>query len=93
MKQELMADGTYRDSSVWLDVHQEINGKSKGDKCCRTTPIGYLNQIRRGQTMKLLSIGSGPAWKNVMKPKNPVSPFWTTIVANDDYWPELRRLP
>lgn len=90
-KQERREDGTVRDSSVWLDFYVKgLDGKKgKGDKRCRTSPIGYLNQIRRGLTMLLLPLGADPQWKNVLKPKNPASPFWSTFVTNDDYWPEL----
>lgn len=89
MKQSMQEDGAIRDSSVWLDAKRKGHD-DKGDKRCRTRPIGFYRQVRRGLMRLLLPLGADPQFRNCLKPKNPLSPFWVTIVANDDYWPELK---
>jgi hypothetical protein len=63
--------------------------RSSGDKRCKTKPIAKFNNVQRGLTQLQLPLGADPACHNIWKPKNPLSPFWSTIVANDDTWHEL----
>lgn len=82
-------------SEVWSDLYTEWtddNGKvhHSGDKRCRKQPVLFFRAIQRALTALLLPVGADPACHNIWKPKNAVSPFWTTLVGNDDYWPELK---
>jgi hypothetical protein len=80
---------------VWYEPYYEWTDpdtgevRSSGDKRCKTKPIAKFNNVQRGLTQLLLPLGADPACHNIWKPKNPLSPFWTTIVANDDTWHEL----
>jgi hypothetical protein len=81
-------------SEVWTDVYTEWtdeNGKPQhsGDKRCRKQPVRFFHAIQRALTALLLPVGADPACHNIWKPKNPVSPFWTTVAANDEFWPTL----
>jgi hypothetical protein len=82
-------------SEIWMDLYTQWtdeNGKVRhsGDKRCRKQPVRFFHAIQRALTALLLPVGADPACHNIWKPKNPVSPFWTTVVANDDYWPTLK---
>lgn len=80
---------------VWYEPYKEWTDPdtdeacSSGDKRCKTKPIAKFNNVQRGLTQLLLPLGADPGCHNIWKPKNPLSPFWTTIVANDDTWHEL----
>lgn len=90
LQQRMEEDGTVRDSSVWLDVGRRgAEGRKLGDKRCRKKIVGFYRQVIRGLKMLLLPLGADAGFHNVLKPKNPIAPFWTTAVANDDYWPTL----
>ena len=82
-------------SEVWTDLFTEWTDDDGvvhhlGDKRCKKRPLNFFRAIQRGLTALLLPIGADPACHNIWKPKNPLSPFWTTVVANDDYWPVLK---
>jgi hypothetical protein len=86
----VLEDGRIVDSSVWLEVaRRNANGEQEGDKRCRKKIVGFYRQVIRGLKMLLLPLGADVGFQNLLKPKNPLSPFWTTVVANDDYWPTL----
>jgi hypothetical protein len=80
---------------VWWEPYRESTDlftgevKSYGDKRCKTKPINKFLAVQRGLTQLLLPLGADPACHNIWKPKCPLSPFWTTIIANDDCWHEL----
>jgi hypothetical protein len=63
--------------------------KSVGDEDCRTGPIGKYHAVQRSLVSMLLPLGADPGCFNIWKPKNPLSPFWSTIIANDDHWASL----
>ena len=86
----VLEDGRIVDSSVWLEVaRRNPNGEQEGDKRCRKKIVGFYRQVVRGLKMLLLPLGADVGFQNLLKPKNPLSPFWTTVVANDDHWPAL----
>ncbi|MBN9007147.1 MAG: hypothetical protein J0H40_17250 [Rhizobiales bacterium] len=80
---------------VWTDPYWERVDPSTGvvtsggDKRCKTKPIKKLHAVQRALTQLLLPLGADPSFHNILKPKNALSPFWTTVVANDDVWHEL----
>lgn len=80
---------------VWNEPYREsadpLTGEvsTSGDPRCKTKPIAKVGFIQRGLTQLLLPLGADPACRNVWKPKNPLSPFWTTIITNDDCWHDL----
>jgi len=80
---------------VWYEHYQEWTDsktgeiQSAGDKRCKLKPIKKYNHVQRGLTQLLLPLGADPACHNIWKPKGPLSPFWTTIIANDDIWHDL----
>lgn len=87
-------DGVERDATVWYEPYSEWVDQDgvthcAGDKRCRKGPINMYHRIQRGLVSLLLPLGADPACWNLWKPKNPLSPFWTTVVLNDDYWPIL----
>jgi hypothetical protein len=82
-------------SEVWSDLYTEWTDDNgvvhhSGDKRCRKRPVQFFRAIQRALTALLLPVGADPACHNIWKPKNAVSPFWTTVVANDAYWPTLK---
>jgi hypothetical protein len=91
------ADGNVKvvDSCVWNEPpkqwHDPVTGEveKRGDKRCKTGPIEKYWMVHRALKKLLLPLGCDPAFHNVHKPKNALSPFWTTIVCNDDYWATL----
>ena len=72
----------------WTDDDGVVHGT--GDKRCKKRPVKFFRAVQRALTALLIPVGADPACRNVWKPKNPLSPFWTTVVANDDYWPILK---
>jgi hypothetical protein len=62
---------------------------STGDRRCKPKPIAKFHAVQRALTQLLLPLGADPACHNIWKPKNPLSPFWTTVITNDDCWHEL----
>jgi hypothetical protein len=85
-------DGTVKtvDCCVWNDLPREwtdpLTGEvhKSGDARCQSGPIEKYWQIDRALTKLLLPLGCDPAFTNVWKPKGPLSPFWTTVINNDD---------
>ncbi|QOZ78859.1 hypothetical protein XH83_27725 [Bradyrhizobium sp. CCBAU 53351] len=88
-------DGTVRDACVWNEPYRETTDpttgevKIYGDKRCRKGPIEKYHAVQRGLVARLLPLGADPGCWNIFKPKNPLSPFWTTLLANEDHWSEL----
>lgn len=91
----VLPDGKTRDACVWNDMYREttdaVTGevKTSGNPDCRLGPIKKFRAVQRGLVAHLLPLGADPSCWNIYKPKNPLSPFWTTLVANEDFWPEL----
>lgn len=80
---------------VWYEPYKEWTDadtgevRSSGREDCKTKPIAKFHAVQRGLTQLLLPLGADPACWNVWKPKNPLSLFWTTVVANGDCWHDL----
>ncbi|WP_038965556.1 hypothetical protein [Bradyrhizobium diazoefficiens] len=80
---------------VWYEPFKEVTDPTTGevtttgDERCRTKPIAKFHHVQRGLTQQLLPLGADPAMRNLWKPKNPLSPFWTTIIGNDDNFHDL----
>ena len=92
----LQEDGTVRGiSCVWNDPYREITDaetgevRSEGDKRCRSSPIQKFQAVQRGLVTHLLPLGADPGCWNIWKPKNPLSPFWSVLISNSDFAPEL----
>ena len=91
----ILPDGTTRDASVWNEPYREDTDRETGevrtygDKRCRKAPIKHFHAVQRGLVAHLLPLGADPGCWNIGKPKNPLSPFWSTLVCNEDFWPEL----
>jgi hypothetical protein len=77
----------YEPYKEWTDDTGEVH--SSGNKRCKTKPIAKFHAVQRALTQLLLPLGADPACWNIWKPKCPLSPFWTTVVANDDCWHDL----
>jgi len=77
---------------VWYaDCFTEVDPKTgeitkRGKK---TKSVKKYHAVQRGLTQLLLPLGADPSYHNIWKPKCPLSPFWTAIIANDDVWHEL----
>ncbi|WP_144030712.1 hypothetical protein [Bradyrhizobium japonicum] len=91
----VLPDGTTRNACVWNEPYREWTDqdtgevKRIGDKRCRKGPIDKYHAVQRGLVAHLLPLGADPGCWNIWKPKNPCSPFWSTLIANEDFWPEL----
>lgn len=88
------ADGVVRDGTVWFNPIRTItdeNGNAKviGDKRCSKKAIHKFHAVQRWLVALLVPIGADPACHNIWRPKNPLSPYWSTFCTNDDFWPVL----
>ena len=69
---------------------------SVGNKACSTKAISKFHAVQRSLVSMLVDVGADPACHNIWKPKCPLSPLWSTVITNDDYWASLddfRHIP
>jgi hypothetical protein len=88
------ADGVERCGTVWNNPVRTITEPSGSERVvgnpkCQKKPIRKFYAVQRSMVALLAKLGADPACHNVNRPKNPVSPYMTSICANNDYWPIL----
>jgi hypothetical protein len=90
---DLMPDGTYSHphfyfmlppgSEVWNDF---------GDSRCRKDVVKLFNGVSKGLVKALLPLGADPAAPRLtMRGKNPLSPYWKTLILNTTEFMTLKE--
>lgn len=82
------------EACVWNNLPRTIideNGVEQhlGDPRCQKRPVQKFWRTLRSLVDLLIPLGADPAMTNIFRPKNPLSPYWQTIVVQDDRWYEL----
>lgn len=83
--------------AAWDDLLREYTddeGKihRQGDKSCKRAPVNLYYLVQRALTKLLLPLGADPSCLHITKLKNPLSPFWTTVIMNDNNLHTLNAL-
>jgi hypothetical protein len=61
-----------------------------GSKGCRPGPIRTYHAVQRGLVHLLLPLGADAGCFNIYKIKNPLSPYWSTILLNEKNYHDLK---